>query len=92
MSVMPFPSFWRAHIAPAFTPKPGRDVIGRLLPYNEELEATAAKYNVWRLGPDDTDRALARRASLAISEARERQTQSLAEIDQDLDVVLSFER
>jgi hypothetical protein len=88
---------WRAHVASADAPAgPPTDVFGRILPFNERLEGVAGKYRVWRrvslIGAHESDPALARRAALAICEAIETKSQELAAMENELDLVLGFER
>jgi hypothetical protein len=88
---MPISSFWRARVAPVFSPQPGRDVFGRILPFNERLESISAKYSTWRIGTEP-DAALARRAAIAALELREMRSQEISTIDADVEELLALEK
>jgi hypothetical protein len=68
------------------------DDLNTILPYCDELEDIAGKYNVWRRSHDETTAQLARRAGLAICEAIELKAREIKNLEADLDIVLGFER
>ncbi len=82
---------WRARIEPVAPKKQPTDIFGRVLPYCEPLETAAAKYNVWRIGSEQTN-VLARRAAMAACEHLEKLSQETAVTDADLDLFLAFEK
>ncbi len=84
--------YWRARVAPACAPRPDTTIFGKVFPYSPELEAIAARYNVWRKGPDDDDRSVAHRAAIAICESIGRQEQITAALQRDLDIILAYDR
>jgi len=91
-SVMRILSHWWARDAPVISKKhPQTDIFGRLLPYNPTLEEIAARYNVWRIGPEP-DAAVARRAAIAALEIREVRSQEISSIDADVEALLAFEK
>jgi hypothetical protein len=85
---MPVFSKWRAPRAPASSPKP-TVVFDQVLRYNRALEAIAARYDIHRDGDDDGE--LIRRTAFAIQQSIARQSQVVAALQRDLDLVLGFE-
>ena len=83
-------SKWRGDPASTSQKHPAAE-LGRLLPLNVELEAIASHYGVWRQG-SEPDQKLARRAALAICEKIEINSQEIAAMEAELDLVLGYDK